>query len=226
MLEPVAADLWTASVPHSFAIFEFGARMSVVRLRGGELLVFSPLPLSPELKAEVEGLGPLRHIVAPNLFHHLYAGHWAAAFPEARLYAAPGLAQKRADLRVDEVLGPVAPVAWAADLRLHAVQGMGRMQEHCLFHPSSGTLLGCDLVSNFPRTGSWITDTYSLLMGFREKVAVPPAVRFTFDDKARARPSVEAIFAEPIERVLIAHGPPISGPETVQRMRKAYEFLG
>ena len=47
-------------------------------------------------RAEVEALGQVTQIVAPNHLHHLFLPDWAAAWPEARLHAAPGLRKKRA----------------------------------------------------------------------------------------------------------------------------------
>ncbi len=42
--------------------------------------------------------------------------HYAAAYPEARLFAAPGLASKRKDLRFDGALSDASDPAWVGDL--------------------------------------------------------------------------------------------------------------
>ena len=97
MLEEFAADVFVAAAPVRFAGIEMGTRMAVLRTGAG-LLVHSPIAPGGGLAEAVAALGPVRWIVAPNRFHHLWAGEFAAAFPEAELFLAPGLAAKRPDL--------------------------------------------------------------------------------------------------------------------------------
>ena len=46
----------------------------------------------------VESVGPVRFIVSPNKIHHLFLSEWARRWPEARLYAPPGLAKRKPGL--------------------------------------------------------------------------------------------------------------------------------
>jgi hypothetical protein len=72
--------------------------MTVVRLSDGSLWVCSPIRLSETLKASIDEQGPVRHLVSPNKIHHLFLEEWARVWPEAKLYASPGLARRRRDL--------------------------------------------------------------------------------------------------------------------------------
>lgn len=221
MLTQLAPEVFTETIPHAMMGLQFGARMDLVRLPEGGVLVYSPLPLTPERQAEVAALGPVRAIVAPNLMHHLYAGDWKAAFPEAMLYGAEGLAKKRSDLRFDGLLRPGEPAPWGGDsLSLHAIAGHGRMQECALVHRPSGTLLCCDLVSNMPDSGHWMTSFYQGLMGFRGKPAFSRFLRTTFTDRAAARRSLDALLQEPFQRVVMAHGEviPEGGPDILREV--------
>jgi hypothetical protein len=91
-LRPIDTDLWV--VDHLLAL-PLGVRMpiraTIVRCAGGGLWVHSPTPLSPELVAAVEALGPVQDLVAPNCMHDISIGAWGKQFPGARLWAAPGL---------------------------------------------------------------------------------------------------------------------------------------
>ena len=90
-----AEGVWTQHLPsHRMMGIELGTRMTVVRLPSGELWVHSPIPPSPALRAEVDALGSVRHVVCPNLYHHLYAGAWAEAYPDALVHAPAGRAAK------------------------------------------------------------------------------------------------------------------------------------
>src|SRR5215470_9564532 len=79
--------------------------MTVLRLSDADLLVHSPIELDAERRAQVEALGRVTHLYAPNLFHHLHLGEWIAAFPSARVHAPKDLEKKRPDLRRDRVHG-------------------------------------------------------------------------------------------------------------------------
>jgi hypothetical protein len=44
--------------------------MAAIRLSGGSLFVWSPVALTEDLRAEVDALGEVRYLVAPNSLHH------------------------------------------------------------------------------------------------------------------------------------------------------------
>lgn len=84
-------------------------RMTVVGYRSHpaqkdlELLVYSPFPPA-EVAEAVRVLGAVRFIIAPNTMHHVWAGEFRAAFPDAVLIAPYGLAAKRKDIAFDVLL--------------------------------------------------------------------------------------------------------------------------
>ncbi len=126
-------------------------RMSVIRLRGGGLLLHSPIHHTPELQAELEALGPIAHLVAPSVAHWRFLVGWQRACPAARTWAAPGLgtrAQVRAaGVRVDADLGEHAPEAWRDELDqvLFRAPGYAELAFH---HRASRTVLVTDVVAN------------------------------------------------------------------------------
>ena len=63
------------------------ATVAVFRLSEHRLLLFSPVAMSPTRRTAVESLGTVTHLYAPNLYHHLWIGEWASAFPSARVRA-------------------------------------------------------------------------------------------------------------------------------------------
>ena len=103
--------IWIAEAPLRFYGVPFGARMTVVRLADGGLLVHSPLDPEPLLRAEIDALGPVRYVVSPNKLHNLYLAGFLQAYPSAQLFAPPGLASKRPDLRFDSVAHSAAEAA-------------------------------------------------------------------------------------------------------------------
>src|SRR5437870_615324 len=96
--QPWRPDLGTLVAPLPFLGMRIGTRMTVVRLPSGGLVLHSPTPLAAAREL-VTAEGRVAHIVCPNLYHHLYAGEWAAAFPDAVVHAPKKLRNKRGDLR-------------------------------------------------------------------------------------------------------------------------------
>ena len=78
-MQQLASDLWVSDTPLRFLGLEVGARMTVVRLPDGGLWLHSPVRAAPELVREVQALGPVTCLVAPNKLHHLFVGEWQQA---------------------------------------------------------------------------------------------------------------------------------------------------
>ena len=99
MLQEFGQSLYFTEGPTvSFYGFPYPTRMAVIQLSDGSAWVWSPVALSDELADSVESVGPVRFIVSPNKIHHLFLSEWARRWPEARLYAPPGLAKKKPGL--------------------------------------------------------------------------------------------------------------------------------
>ena len=91
-------EIWLADGPVApFLGFRYPTRMAVIRLSDGGLFVWSPVALTDPIRAAIDRLGPVRHLVSPNALHHLFLGEWKSAYPAARLYASPRLRRKRRD---------------------------------------------------------------------------------------------------------------------------------
>ena len=88
----VPGQIWLCAYPVRLAGTRFDARMSVIRLSSGGLILHSPCEITAPLAREIAALGNVAHIVAPGNFHHMFvasaqagkAWHFAAMPP--RLY--------------------------------------------------------------------------------------------------------------------------------------------
>ncbi len=126
-------------------------RMTVIRLPGGDLVLHSPTRFGYPLKAQLETLGRIRHLVAPNVAHWVFLQAWQGACPDAVTWAAPGLrergAVRRSGVRLDNDLGDVPPPEWEGITLVTVPGGLGFL-EVALFHGPSRTLVLTDLVLN------------------------------------------------------------------------------
>lgn len=212
MLQLLDENIWTAAGPQVRVLgFGYPTRMAVIRLEDGGLFIWSPTALEPELKAAIDALGPVRHLVSPTAMHHLFLAQWRAAYPEAGLYAPPGLPQRRPDLAFDGDLrdGPGHP--WSAEIEQVHFAGNKIAVEVVVFHRPSRTVLFADLIQQLdPAT----------LTGWRKLIArldlmtgpapqTPRKFRLAFTDRKAARAALARITAWPARRVLMAHAPPV-----------------
>ena len=210
-LVPLADGVWTTRSPLAFLGLRLTSAMGVFRLAGGDLLVYSPVALTPERRAAIDELGRVAHLYAPNLFHHLWLGEWAAAYPAARVHAPGGLSRKRPGLRIDRLHGAEAAPepAFAGVIDELPVAGF-RPRETALLHRPTGTLAVADLVCNVGRPPHGWTATYARAMGFYDRVALSRVIRWSgFDDKKAARQSLRALLDRPFDRVIVGHGEPL-----------------
>jgi hypothetical protein len=200
------------------------ATMTVLRLGDGSLLLYSPVAMTPERRAAVEALGRVAHLYAPNTYHHLAIGAWAAAFPSARLHAPAGLAKKRRDLRIDRVHGTSPEPAFAGVVDELRIDGF-RLEESALLYRLPGTLVGADLGHNIGRPQHGWTKLYTRAMGFYDRVALSRMIRATaFSDRAAARRSLDDLLARPFERIVVGHGAPLAAGGR-EALAAAYTWL-
>jgi hypothetical protein len=216
-------DVWTAQAPIGIVGMPLTTTMTVVRLPDGSLLVHAPIEPTPPRRAAVQALGEVRHVYAPSCFHHLFAGGWAEAFPQARVHGPVGLAKKRKDLRIDRVHGDPDP-AFEAVFDEVPIRGF-RLGETVLLHRPSRTLVVADLVHNIGRPPNLWTKVYAGSMGFYGRIAISRMLRWVaFDDRRAARQSLDDILALPFDRIVVGHGAPILDDAAAQ-LREAYAWL-
>lgn len=220
MLQSFAKDIWIAGGPVvAIAGFGYDTRMAIIRLSTGGLLVWSPVALAPGLKAEVDALGVVTFIVAPNRAHHLFVGEWARAYPEARLFGSESLQRKQADIAWHGALQDEPDAGWSTDVDQVVVRGNLGDVETVFFHRASATVIFTDLIQHFERDWfkGWRALVARLDLMSAPEAEVPRKFRLAFIGSRAARDSIRQILQWPIERVLMAHGEPV--------MQEGHEFV-
>lgn len=206
MLEAIGPDIWHAQHHFKTGGVPISSRMTVVRLRDGTLWLHSPIPLSDALRAQLDALGSVRHIVAPNKMHHLFAGPAARAYPQAQLYGPAGLLAKRPSLQQQMQSLPRTVIQeWSPDLDQVFFEGLPVLEETVWFHAPSGTLILTDLCQWWQGELPFAAGLYARLTSVRARLAVPRTVRLLIKDRPAARASAARILAWPIERAVVAH---------------------
>jgi hypothetical protein len=205
MLKEFGEGVWCDAGPVRIVGMPLTSTMSVLRVGDG-LLVHSPLPLSAERRAAVEGLGRVTHLYAPNTFHHAWLGEWSQAFPNARVHAPASLAKKRPDLRIDRRHDVEPAPELAAVLDEVRIEGFLLKETALIYRPARAAIVA-DLVHNIGRPKDWWTKIYASLMGFYGQVALSRVIRWTaFTDRGAARRSVDALLDHDFDGLIVGHG--------------------
>ncbi|WP_323771273.1 DUF4336 domain-containing protein [Antarctobacter sp.] len=210
-LIPLGHDLWTVEgAPiRGAGGFDFPTRMCIARLTDGSLWVHSPIALNASLTSEIAGLGPVRHLVAPNDLHHRFLADWAAAYPDARIYAAPGVAQKSPGVVVDEGLEPESPAIWADLFQQVIFDGNMITTEVVFFHHPSGTLIFTDLLQQMPSGWykGWRATVARADLMTGDYPSVPRKFRIAFRNRRAMRAAIAKLRRLPVQKIVMAHGP-------------------
>jgi hypothetical protein len=213
MLEAIGDSIWLAEGEVvDFYGFPYPTRSIVVRLRDGDLWVWSPIMLGGALQEEIDALGPVTHLVSPNKIHHLYLGEWQSAYPDARLWGPASTIRKRPDLVFREPLGALAPPEWRDEIAQFWFHGSFLLDEVLFFHRPSQTAIIADLSENFDAEflnrhwSSWqrsIASIWKITVGHGY---APLELRLSWLNRKPAREALADLLAENPRQVVMAHG--------------------
>ena len=207
-LRNLAPDLWVADRGLTLPVGDIGTRMTVIRLADGGLFLHSPVRLDAATRAALDAIGPVRMVVAPSKVHHFFVGDYVTAYPGARIYGAPGLAEKRPDLKFHGVLSDEPAAEWPGEIDQHVFRGAAGINEVVFFHAATRTLLLTDLAFNVPanHTAGPRARLFYWLVGAAGRFGPHRIVRLAIRDRTAARASVERILQWNFDRVIVTHG--------------------
>lgn len=212
-LETVGEEIWLAEGEIvDFFGFPYPTRMVVVRLHNGLLWIWSPIALSGNLRAEIDALGRVAHLVSPNKIHHLYLADWKALYPAARLWGPASTIAKRSDLTFQAPLTDEAPPDWSGEIDQFHFTGSPAFDEMVFFHRASRTAILADLSENF--SAEFLERHWS---PWKRRVAriwkitepwglAPLELRLSWFKRAHARDARDRLLAQDPEKVIMAHG--------------------
>jgi glyoxylase-like metal-dependent hydrolase (beta-lactamase superfamily II) len=202
-----AEDLWSTEYEHPWqaGTVPIPVRTTVMRLRDGRLVLHSPGPITPALRAELAALGPVGFLVIPYM-HGKHAAEAAQAYPDAQLLAAPKPPAKRKDLAFHAALADQPPAAWAGQIETHLLQGF-RLNEVLLLHRPSRTLVITDLCFNIHSSRYRWARIFFRLDGMWKRFGPSWIIRYLGpSDRAALRSSLVRVLQWDFERILPGHG--------------------
>lgn len=211
------------SVP--FYTLPYTTRMVIVRLADNSLWIHSPIKLTQDLVNQVDALGQVRFLIAPNKLHHLFLKDWQQHYPATAVYGTEQVSQKRSDIQFDGILTSDVTLPWENDIQQCLFTGSKAMQECVFFHRDSKTLIVTDLIENFS------PDAFPPIKRFLAKISgvVAPNGKMPIDwrlsfNKDVAREHMQHIISWQPEKIVMAHGLIIED-HAVSFLEKSFSWL-
>lgn len=212
LLTPISKQVWGAERPFSFLGIDVGGRGAVIQLSDGSLWTQSPVELTPELKQQLDAIGPVKHIVSPNYEHTKFAQQWKEAYPNATLYGCPGLPDKKSDVPYDTEIGvnDAVPDSWLGEIEAThldyervPVLGQSFFNEVVFLHKPSRTLVVTDLWWNYPSEAPAGTKLWKQGM---DRIYGPFYNRFMKGDRGKYDAAIDRIFGWDWDSMVPCHG--------------------
>jgi hypothetical protein len=233
-LNLVSEDIWIVNGPAvrfgpPLLRMPFSTRMSIIKLAGG-IFIHSPTLLVPSLKAEIDKIGDVKWIIAPNRLHYTWVQNWAEAFPNACVYLASGIEKQARDrisisgLSLDKDCG----YPWDGEIATLPIVS-SYMTEVEFFHYASRTLILTDLIENFEpnKLVSFAMRLMTYIGSAQDPSgSMPRDMRMTFAKcKPHLRGAIEKMISWNPDRIILAHGRWYRKDGTVE-LERAFEWLG
>jgi Domain of unknown function (DUF4336) len=148
-LESIGPDIWLVNgAGIKFLVLLLGTRSTIIRLENGTVWMHSPVSCNEDLAREIERIGPIQYLVAPNVYHHFFLKEWHDHYPDAQLIGTKGLGEKRPDLSFSFVLDDLKCDPWQDEIERVVFTGSRAFDEHVFFHRASQTAILTDLIVN------------------------------------------------------------------------------
>jgi hypothetical protein len=191
----------------------FTTRMTVVKLASGDLFIHSPIPLKQNTKAELDKLGTVKYLIAPNKIHYWYLDAFQEEYPEAITFTAKGV-QDRArkngkNLKVDYVLEDTMNKFFNDEIEHVIMHGNRFMEEVEFYHKPSNTLILTDIFENFEqqkislpfRILAWLGGALSPWGGTTRDQQM-----LYFGHNLELKKSLQKLMSWDVEKIILAHG--------------------
>ncbi len=233
MLKEIDRDIWVAEAPFKYFGLSVGTRMTIIRLNNRELAVISPIQVDSVVNRQLDELGIVSHIIAPNVYHYLFASDFKALYPKAIFWATSALKLKKPELPIERIINDDED-SFPGDLQhllfdgLQTIDfnGFNLLNELVFFHPKSRTLILTDTAFHFDDSFPIITQFAARVIGGYKNLSPSLLEKVASTEKAKLKLAIQKILVWDFERVIMAHGSIIES-QGKQRFKAGYEsFLG
>ena len=208
-LERIADNIMTVTGDIRMPLMDLPRRMTVVRLNGSRLVVYSAIALEDHEMKKLEAFGRPAYLIVPSDKHRLDAKIWKDRYPKMRVVAPEGA---QASVAKIVPVDTTAPRFEDPSLDFVTVPGTRGHESALVVRSKTGTTLVLnDIVGNI-RDASGVGGWLLHLAGFAGKKAqIPKVVKMAMikDQGALRAQLLEWAEIVSLKRILVSHGSPI-----------------
>ncbi|MBE9116972.1 DUF4336 domain-containing protein [Lusitaniella coriacea LEGE 07157] len=233
MLREIDRDIWVAEQPFNYLGLNVGTRMTVIRCANRELAVISPIQVDDAIVHQLNSLGTVCHIIAPNRFHYLFATHFKTVYPKATFWATSSLKAKNPELPIDRVLSNETnnilngiECFLFEGVKALTLSGVNSLDEWVFFHPESRTLVVTDIAFHFDQSFPLISQFAARMLGSYKTLSPSFLEKIATQEKEKVKESVQKISTWDFDRVIMAHGTIVQTKGKPQFIEGYERFLG
>jgi hypothetical protein len=223
-LQTVTPDILTVTGTINMPAGKLPRRMTVVRVAGRDLIIFSAMALADSEMRALEEFGRPAFMIVPNDHHRMDARSWKDRYPGIQVIAPAG-----ARAKVEKVVPVDATHGNFGDpsVILMAVPGTEEQEAALEVHRADGvTLVLNDLIGNI-RNASGVSGWFLRMMGFAgDEPHIPfPVRRAVIRNRDLVRQQLLSWAELPsLRRILVSHGE-VLGEQPAAALRKLAESL-
>lgn len=223
-LVEIEPDILTVTGTIRMPLMDLPRRMTVARLTGERLVVFSAIALEEDSMRKLETYGHPAFLVVPSNKHRLDAKIWKKRYPAMQVVAPEGAREK-----VEEVVAvdTTEPHFGDPSVRFVTVPGTSRHESALLIHTPEGTTLVLnDLIGNI-RNAKGLGGWFLRMMKFAgDEPQIPrPVMWALIEDQIALRAQFLKWAALPkLRRIIVSHGEPIDD-EPAETLRDLAQYL-
>eukprot|EP01083_Nonionella_stella_P137810 419327_1 len=201
VVEGGGSSVYAACRPFLWNRIDVGCKMTVVELSTKsknsskpDLFVHSPVQLDRSLMEGIDKLGTVKHVVSPNYEHIKYAKEWQDAYPDALMWACPGLMEREKNVKwTGEIPYSARPPTYPNgsiekpeemwdwdeiaplhfDVEKNPFTGRPFFNEVVFYHKNTKTLMTTDTYWNYPNSDGITNSNYKDKEEFEESESGP-----------------------------------------------------
>ncbi len=231
MLKQVGRWIWVAEQPLRFLGLQVGTRMTVILGSDNSLLLISPIKIDNHLKQQIDSLGTVKYIIAPNLFHHLYLEHCQKLYPQAELIAPLGIKIKQPNVNVSKTFER-DKIDFNGELDYLPFKGFQAfippkivtVNEIVFFHSHSQTLILTDSAFNFDRNFPLATQLAARILRCYQSLQPSLLEKIAIKDRELINKSISQLLSWDFQQIIMAHGN-IVEKNAKEQLKAGYEWF-
>jgi hypothetical protein len=213
VLKEIDSNIWVAEQPLKYLGIDVGTRMTVIRSKNDQLSIISPIKINDVIKKQLDEIGIVTNIIAPNLFHYLFASDCKNLFPSATFWADLDLKKKKPELPVDQnfdykggKINDHIEYIFFDGFKTITLNGFSPLNEFIFYHGLSKTLILTDTAFNFDESFSFSTKLVAKLIGGYNNLSPSLLEKIATTDKHKIKNTLQKILDWDFDRIIMAHG--------------------